>query len=389
MSASRPLLLARLYYFLYYGAIGCYFPYVTLYFERLGLSGKAIGALAALAPLVLLGAGPAWGALGDRFRIHRYLLPLATFGPILPMLLLARTGQFQWLALLLVTAAFFSTPSVALIDSAVLDLVEDTGQTYGSIRVWGSIGFTVVTWGMGYVLKLAGLPWMFYSYGVFMLLAALVALRLPARRRTWQTNFRASLGELLGQRPLALFLLSAFLVGAAFSASLSFYPLHLQALGGDAAWIGLAGALGAVTEMPALFYSQALFRRLGVRGSLVMAYAVYAVRWAILALVRSPLLALLTQLLHGLSFGAFLVGGVAYVDEHTPAGLSATAQSLFVAMVFGLGSASGALIGGWLYDTFKAAGMFGAISAITVLGLVVLLMAEPRPQPAIHPSPEV
>ena len=389
MFKSRPLLLARLYYFLFYGAIGCYFPYVNLYFERLGLSGKAIGVLAALSPLVLLAASPTWSALGDRFRIHRTLLPLATFGPIFPMVIIAHTEQFQWLALLVAAAAFFSTPTIPLIDSAVLDLAEGTRHTFGSVRVWGSIGFTLVTWGTGYVLKFVPLSWMFYGYGLFMLLAALVALGLPARRKTWRTSFRASLRELLGRRAFVLFLLSAFLAGATFNAALAFYPLHLQTLGADTGWIGLAGALSALSEMPVLFFSRTLFRKTGVRGSLVMAYGVYVLRWATLALARSPLLVLLTQLSHGLSFGAFLVGGVAYVDQHTPPGMSATAQSLFVAMTFGLGSAVGALAGGWLYDTFRAAGLFGAGAAVMVLSLAIFLTTGPPPQPVTTPSPEL
>jgi PPP family 3-phenylpropionic acid transporter len=371
----KPLHLARLYYFLYFGAVGCYFPYVNLYFQKVGLSGKAIGVLAALGPLILLGASPAWGALGDRFRVHRYLLPLATGGSIIPVLLMPQFAQFAPLAALTVAGAFFSTAINPLIDSAVLDLVVNTEHAYGGIRVWGSIGFTLVTWGLGYVIKAAGLDWLFYSYAVLMALAALVALALPPRRQTWQTSFRHSLTQLLRQKSLALFFVSAFLCGAAFTAFNAFFSIHLVAIGGNEAWVGLAGALGAIAEMPILFYSPLLFRKLGVRGSLGGSFLMYVARWLVLAFARSPVLVLLTQLTHGVTYGAFLVGGVAYVDEHTPPGLSATAQGLFVATTFGLGAATGAAMGGWLYEARGAMGMFLGAAAAATLGLAFLMAA--------------
>jgi len=375
MNSSDPLLLARLYYFFFFGAVGCYFPYVNLYFEQAGLSGQAIGALSALGSVVMLGAGPVWGAVGDRFRTHRYLLPLATAGASLPILLMPEFKQFGPLALLVLGWAFLSTPINPLIDSAVLDLVADTPQSYGGIRVWGSIGFTLVTWGVGYVIRAGGLAWLFYSYAMCMVIATLMALPLPARRQTWQRSFRASLRQLLRQRSLALFLVSAFLCGAAFTAFNAFFSLHLVATGGNTAWVGAAGALGALAEMPVLFYSRQLFGKLGVRGALLLAFGLYVIRWLVLAWTRSPLVMMATQLTHGMTYGAFLVGGVAYVDEHTPPGLGATAQSLFVATTFGLGAAAGAAGGGWFYDALGAPGMFLAAAIAVTAALGVFMWA--------------
>jgi hypothetical protein len=47
---SAALWLARAYYFFYFGAVGAYFPYINLHFERVGLNGAAIGALASISP---------------------------------------------------------------------------------------------------------------------------------------------------------------------------------------------------------------------------------------------------------------------------------------------------------------------------------------------------
>jgi MFS transporter, PPP family, 3-phenylpropionic acid transporter len=371
----RPLGLAWLYYFFYFGAFGCYVPFLTLYFEQAGLNGRAIGLLAALPPLVQLAVGPIWGGLGDRLAIHRRLLPLATLGPIVPSLLMLTTHNLAALTALVIIAGLFTAPILLLIDSAVLDMVRGTHYAYGKIRIGGSIGYTLGSWLMGYLLKAQGLHWLFYGYGGGLLVAGLLAFALPARRQVWQaTSFSASVGQLLRQRPLVLFLIGAFLVSVTLQASFSFFPLRLVALGGDPVWVGLAGVIGAVCEMPVLFYSGAIFRRLGVRPAVTASYLLFALRWGILALAGSPALMLATTTLNGLTFTPYMAGGILYVEQHTPAGLHATAQGLLAAVTFGLGSAVGALGGGVLYDVIGAQGLFGVGAAVAAAaaGFVVL-----------------
>lgn len=375
MSFKHPLVLARAFYFCYFAAVGCYVPFINLYFQSRGLTGSAIGALAAMPPLILLVAGPVWGALGDRFRIHRRLLPLATLGPIVPVLLMAHTESFAVLAALVAWTALFIAPIVPLIDSAVLDLLPGTKFSYGNVRVWGSLGFTAATWVMGLALNRLGLPLMFYAYAAMLGVAGLLALGLPARRQAWQVSFRASLRQLLRQRALALFLVGSFLIGVTLQAAYSFYPLYLLSLGGNLAWVGLGSALSAITETPVVFFSGALLQWLGARGTVILSYGMFAVRWAILALFRAPVPALLTNAMHGLTFAPFLVGGVAYVQEHTPPGLHATAQALLTATSFGLGAATGALGGGWLYDHLGPAGMFSVTAVIAVVAVGFVAMA--------------
>jgi PPP family 3-phenylpropionic acid transporter len=286
------------------------------------------------------------------------------------------------LAGLVLAAAFFASPVLALIDSAVLDLLSGTRTSYGNVRIWGSVGFTAFTWLMGYVLKAQGLRWMFFGYAVCLVIAGLVSLALPPRRQAWQVSFRSSLRRLLAQPPLAVFLVGTFLVGAALQASYAFFPLHIIALGGNPAWLGLAGALGAASEVPVLYLSGQILARLGIRRAVSLAYLLFVVRWGLLALTTSPQIALTTNLLHGLTFGPFLAGGIAFVEAHTPPGLHATAQSLLSAVGFGLGAAVGALGGGLLYDAFGGPGPFAAGAVAALLAAACVRLAGRAVEPA-------
>jgi PPP family 3-phenylpropionic acid transporter len=93
------------------------------------------------------------------------------------------------------------------------------------------------------------------------------------------------------------------------------------------------------------------------------------------AVVVSPGLVLVIQLLNGLTFPATWTAGVAYADENAPPGMSATDQGLFSATVLGFGTAVGDFIAGLLLDSIGGQGLFITFGAavLTIVGLVALL----------------
>jgi MFS transporter, PPP family, 3-phenylpropionic acid transporter len=105
------------------------------------------------------------------------------------------------------------------------------------------------------------------------------------------------------------------------------------------------------------------------------------------AWVSSPIAVLLVQGIGGTIFPAMWLAGVAYADEHAPAGLKSTAQGLFGAVSFGVGSAVGGFIGGLLLENLGGRGMFLVFGFIILGGLAVIevvkriLPLEEVPQP--------
>lgn len=63
----------KVFYFCFYAAKATLVPYLVLYFESLGLSGRQIGFLAGITPLVSLVGAPLWGALADISRRHKVI----------------------------------------------------------------------------------------------------------------------------------------------------------------------------------------------------------------------------------------------------------------------------------------------------------------------------
>jgi predicted MFS family arabinose efflux permease len=92
----------------------------------------------------------------------------------------------------------------------------------------------------------------------------------------------------------------------------------------------------------------------------MFAYAAMPAAWWVLPI----------HLLHGIAFSAMWVAGVANADALAPEGLGATAQGMFSAVTFGIGSATGALLGGLLYEDLGAVTMFRVAGIIVVIGLI-------------------
>jgi MFS family permease len=83
---------------------------------------------------------------------------------------------------------------------------------------------------------------------------------------------------------------------------------------------------------------------------LLLGLVMLVVRFTGYALAPNPGIVLVFQMLHGPTFAALWLAGVAYVAEIAPPGLGITAQGLFTGVFMGLGSALGALVGGFLFE---------------------------------------
>src|SRR5207253_9085645 len=97
-----------------------------------------------------------------------------------------------------------------------------------------------------------------------------------------------------------------------------------------------------------------------------------SVRWALVAVVREPLVLLALQPLHALSFGFVWIAGVSWIKERVPPETLATAQALYVAAI-AVGSVIGMLSWGPLYAARGGGAVFGAAAAAAALACAVAL----------------
>ena len=208
--------------------------------------------------------------------------------------------------------------------------------------------------------------------------------RLPRPRRVPPVNWPAALRALRDHpvlRPLAGV---AVLHGATLSMYDHMYGLHLASLGFDSGLLGTAVGLGVAAEVGVMWLSAPLLRRFG--GLTLMSVAVVSglPRWLGTALLVDPVWQVAIQGLHGLTFGAWWIGGVQLFAESAPKGLENTSQSILLASSFGVGSIFAMLATGTLLDSHGTQVLFlasAAVSGLAILGLVRIGLRARRAAP--------
>lgn len=363
--------------FAYFATIGLFNPYAPLWFQSLGFSTLAIGAIASLQSWTRVFAPYAWSWTGDHWghgaRRHT-LLRVATaavwvsaFG-----LLWAREYAAVSLVVLLI---FLANGGVVPLAEAALSQRLATAQgldvgRYGRVRVWGSIGFIVSVVASGAVLQwlgIAALPWLAVLLCGALAAAAWGVPAPPSITHPSASGAAVGVWEVLRRPAVAWFFAGTFLTVLAHAALYVFLSLYLVDLGYGKTAVGALWAVSVAAEI-AFFWTQAhWFSRWNAPTLLVIAAAATALRFGAMALLGgSTTVLVLAQLLHALTFAAHHAACIAMVDRHFPGRLRGRGQALYATLGYGASGVLGGVAGGAISERWGFAAVFGAASAVAL-----------------------
>jgi PPP family 3-phenylpropionic acid transporter len=377
-SARRGLIIARLYYFCFFAAIGAFVPFFNIFLEQRGLSGTQIGWLGSIPPLIALAAGPFWSGIADRWQIHRLVLTfcIAVAGIISVLFLQATT--LPALLFLVIVLFFFRAPIAPLLDSAVVEMLPAVNASYGRQRLWGSVGFILATYGLGQLVNGGNLAWAFWIHGLLLTVAcAGLSLFLPLPSSAERVDLIGGLRTMVGHAQYRGFLLACILLGIGAAGMMNFMGLYVLALGGTQAQVGLTFAVNALAEIPIMYAGGGWFARHGNARLALWGSIGFATVWTMMAFVQTPVQLIAVASLVGVSFGIFWIAAVGYAGEQAPKGMSATAQALMGAALFGLGWSLGALIAGSLWQWTNGHVLFGVMGGFGGVAAVILYRGRP------------
>ena len=369
----------RLHYLLIMGAIGVYLPFINVYFEQdLGLTGRQIGLLAAVAPAMTLAIAPVWGAVADargsRLQVLRWIIAGTAGGAVL----LGLPTSFWPLLLAMGLFALFQVAIMPLSDGVTAAAAAERRISYGSVRLWGSIGFGLGAILLGQVGQRWGLRIMFPIYALLMLLALPVAWQMVPHEPPAPTGGRGSPLNLLRDRSMALFLAVAGLAAAGITAGYVFLYVFLGSLGAGPGLLGAVSAVGALAEVPMMLWSGRLIRKRGAPPVFAAGIALSGMSWGLFATLRSPELGLLIQMLNGAGTGLLLPAAVTFMAQRAPSGRIATAQSLLSAVMFGVAPLAATQLAGAVYDAAGVRVVLGVAAGIMSAGVLLLGLVNQR-----------
>ena len=254
------------------------------------------------------------------------------------------------------------------------------GLSYGPIRLWGSIGYALISYALMYLVTWLSLSSSFYFYGLTAVAAILLCRRLPDERREPSAKaltFRQlKVGRIFKSYWLCTFLLFLVLRGVSLYCSNNFLPFLIADVGGDTAVLGAINALRAFCEVPLLLMSQKLIRRFGMIPLIITSSILYMVGELGYAAVESLWQIMAVQCMAGVAYGLFVSCQVQYVASIAPEGLEATAQTLAAALPAMTGIFGNALAG-WIMDTVGLRSYYFLSAVILLLSSLLLILSFP------------
>lgn len=369
MNERARLIAVRLSFFYasLFAVIGIHLPFWPVWLKAKGLGPKEIAVVLAVSIGVKVIGNPAVAHFADRSGERRRLIVgLAAVSWAL-FALYGVSDEF-W-TILLVSVLFFSLwPAIMpLGESLTMHAVRVDGLDYGRIRLWGSLSFIAAAVASGRLLTGRSPDALYWILLLAVGVTVVAGLLLPDGRAKPAPRRHAPIVEVLSRGWFVLFLAAAAAVQGSHGVYYAFGTLHWRSAGYSNELIGMLWAEGVIAEIILFIAGDRLIRRLGAMRLIFLAGVCGALRWTLTGLSDALAVVVFAQLLHAFTFGACHLGAIHTIARSMPAGLSATAQSLYSALVMGLGLGVMLFLSGWLYAAFGG-GAYLAMAGAALAG---------------------
>ena len=278
-------------------------------------------------------------------------------------------------------------PTLGLTNSLTLHNVTNAEKQFPMIRVWGTIGWIVGNFAVGFLPDGDKSPMQFQVAGGAAILLALYSLTLPhtpppSAGKTFSA--REALGldalALLKKPAFAVFILCSFLICIPLAGYYAYARNFVEAtqtliklpaaLAQALPFLGSAEALqngapvitmslGQMSEIFFMLIMPVCFARLGVKKMLligmlawVLRYGFFAAAWDKSGAAHMVPLVFLGVLLHGICYDFFFVTGQVYVDRVAPSSMRGQAQGFLILITQGVGMFIGAQVFGQIVGNY-------------------------------------
>ncbi len=386
VNSSRNLWTMRIYYFLWLGGLGFFWPFFNLFCARLGLNGTQIGWIASIAALMALIFSPIWTDIAAKTGKGRFILQISLIASAVLALILGQQITFIWiLAINAIRMIAFAAIS-PLSDSLAVSVTESTRSGFGSIRVWASVGWCPIVLIAGWLIERNGISIIFVGTSVTMIMAAIALIFvkhnwLDTKRSQNETSHSLTsvIKMLLHNRAAIGYGLLLIAIGIGNCGVQQFEILYMDKLGSSEFLIGVAGMIGAIIELPMMPWTDRLLRgKSTARQLLLFSMLSYAVLRLMVYFFPSVAMIIITRVLAGVSFSFYTIAGIRYISDLLPDPARGTVMALYTVTLINIINIFATPLTGMAYDLFGAPWMYVIAALGYLIGwLCLYLVKEP------------
>jgi MFS family permease len=347
--------------FLMFAVIGAWVPLFSVRLDQLGFTPLEIALASATGAMAYLTAPVAAGQVADRwFAAERCLAVGGLVGGGLLWLLaeLHDPTAVFWTCL-----AFWSimVPVITIGNALTFSHLDDPTRRFGTIRLWGTVGWVAAGWLVGLWWWLGKEPWrealglapptganIFHLGAILAWVLALYALTLPhtppqRHGQGWLAPLQAL--RLLRHRDFTVYLVGSFGLYLTIPINSQVTPLLLKSVGIGREELAPLLTISQSMEVLLLLLLPHLMDRLGVRATMLLGLATWTAGLSVFALGQPTWLVVAALACNGVCVACFMVAGQVFLNTRAGGTIRASTQSLLV-FVNGIGLLLGNLLVG-------------------------------------------
>lgn len=348
--------------FFVYGTVVLFTSFFPLYLQDVGMNKVEIGSLMSVGALVSIIANPFWGIWTDRYHNIRRIVLVMLTGTLALSQLVFQAHTYEMIYISILFFYFFQGPLFAQSNTMILSYIDGTKHSFGSFRLWGSLGWALTAVLAGPVIEWAGVSVLSYLFAALLCAAMLALITLPKLDHSIGTAPLPFKGfRQIFYNPFFLcFIFFGILVSLSNTMNNTFVSLYITELGGSKTMIGFAVFLSSILEVGVLLLcNRYLKRSISVLlACLTLVSILFALRWWMMAGATTALQVAFIQILHCITFGGFFYVGTQLTMLLIPRPYRASGQALYTLTWSGISGILGGVLGGWLYQNLGAQSMY-------------------------------
>lgn len=354
----------------------------TVFLQSLGIGVGQIGIITSLSTVTNIIAPPVWGVISDKIRSNRICFMLCLALTALCMLFVpvcAQVGAPLYIGVVvcLVISTLFAGPANNMMEMWLVQVDNSKiGISYGSIRLWASLGYAAMGLLFVPILERVPISTVYIFYFLFAIPAILLAMSVPEVRSDGQTKkekirFRDMPFKKIFNYWIAVYILFSVVNTVPNNWKTTYFIYVLNEYGYESVSFGLFMGLSAVCEVPGLLFSRKIIDRFGVVKPLLCCLAGMVVETALYAFGTSIVHIVIGQTIKGLGFGLMMACQMQLVYRLAHKGLETTTQAL-IGSIGSIVVIVVSAVGGYMLEAMGIRPFYGLIVGLEAFAAVLL-----------------
>lgn len=361
--------------FLYFAISAAMYGFSSLYLLNKGFSNSQIGIVLALSSVlaIILQQIIASFIKKTNFSLNKLLVYLYILIVILSLVLyIFKLSGYAFAGILV--ALFFigkaTEPYITAIHSGYKEI------QFSIARGIGSLGYSVSNFVVGQLLMKIACDYLPIIYIVpsILIIICLIIFNAPNVNENQEIKRDDKINLLKEYPHFYLFLLGVMLISTTHNFTGLFLLQIITRIGGTSANLGIASAISAVCELPAMALYKKYYKKLGNRNLLMFSGVMWVLKNLFIALASNIYLVYAAQLLQFFSFAIYVPSTERHLSHVIPQSEYLKGQALIASSLV-IGSLIASLLGGFLIDKLGINTSVLVMQSFAIVGVVFFIIS--------------